>query len=484
MKLSYLSVLLIFLFPVLLFFLTRGVVIHDEGYILHSSERLLNGLIPYRDFNFVYTPGSLFLTSASFAIFGPSILTSRILMVCIASLSSFLIFKIILISTKNRFYATLGVFLFVSWGPTHINFSWPVMYVFLVTFIFCYLLLKFLESKNNLFLFAAGFTAFTIFVFKQNFGVAIILPIIIFFLTKNFRKMQHLLTFVCGYLWGVIGFVIYLLSTTSFPSFLNDFYFFTIHRIIIVPHLTTPFIYFDASLIKTVFRTTFYLIPLIISVASLFILFIRKRYHLFFLSAFVISFYFVGIRPTTDYVHLSPILSLTGIPLTLILRFNTNSILRFITILSSVILITLGFHTALHKGYYRWDDPLVLHNNFFMSPKVNIFLNDKFYNEFSEIIETINKDTAKGDYIFVNSYNPMIYFISDRNDPMRNDFLKTQVDEKEYYEEVLGNLVAKKVRILILDYNNLPQLPIKDYVLENYILTKTIGSFEIYLREN
>ncbi len=68
----------LFLIPVILFIHLRGFVAHDEGWILNPASRLLHGEAVYRDFHFIYTPGTLFFTTLLFALFGESVIVARI----------------------------------------------------------------------------------------------------------------------------------------------------------------------------------------------------------------------------------------------------------------------------------------------------------------------------------------------------------------------------------------------------------------------
>lgn len=45
-----------FLFFVLAFFQTKGIILYDEGYILTAAQRIVDGQIVYRDFDFAYMP--------------------------------------------------------------------------------------------------------------------------------------------------------------------------------------------------------------------------------------------------------------------------------------------------------------------------------------------------------------------------------------------------------------------------------------------
>lgn len=479
MKLPYLTKLLIVLLPILIFFHTRGVVIHDEGYIIFSAEKILQGLFPYRDFDFVYTPGSILLTALSFIIFQPSVLASRILMILLSLLSSLLIFKIIILPTKNKIYATLATLLFIAWGPSHLNFAWPVMFSLPMGLLACYLLLKFLETRKNHYLFFAGLGAFGVFVTKQNFGVAILLPVIIFFLTKSSRKILYIYNFILGYAWGIILFASYLLVTESFSQFIHNFYFYTFRWILEYQSLTTPFLYPDTPA-KMVARTGVYLFIPGISIISFVVLYIRRRFHLLLLPIFVISYYLFGIRPTTDYVHIVPLLALAGIPLSLFLRYNISTNVRVFLFLTMSFLIFSGFYTALYKGYYRWDAPLSTHTHY-SSEKIKIFLNEKFKNEFIQLSDIAKAYVSTGDYIYVDSFNPMLYFITNTKEPMKRGYLGSGIDNKEYYKEVIGNLVGKNIRIIILAHRGLKNHPIESFIVDNYTYLKTVQDFDVYV---
>jgi len=482
MKLSTIFKLLLLILPILLYFLTRGIITHDEGYILHSASKILDGQVPYRDFHFVYTPGSIYITALSFAIFSPTVLTSRILMIIISLVTVTLTYLIVMRSTNNKMYAILASIIFVAWGPSHTNFSWPVMYAISSGLLTMYLLSKSNNTTQKQ-LFLAGLLTFSVFWFKQNFGIAMALPIILFFLFNFDKKITSILSFAYGLIWGLIIFLIYLLATESFAPFIIDFLDFTLKRIVINGALTTSFFYFD-SIIPFVLRSTLYLLPAILSIACMGILIIRKRYHLLFIPSFVLAFYIVGIRPTTDYVHLTPLLSLIGLPIAIILRYSAISTIRQITILLVATTILMGFHTALFKGYYRWDEPITKHDNLFLSNNVNIFINEKSSNTFRRLTEITTQHTQKNDYILVNSYHPLFYFITQRQEPIQDNYLRTDIDPVSYYHEVLGQLVAKDIKLIILPTNSIESIPIAEFVSKNYNFLETLYDHDIYLKKS
>jgi hypothetical protein len=479
MKLSYLKILLIILLPILVFLHLRGVIFYDEGYILNSSEKILNGLLPFRDFDFAFTPLSIFLTAISFAILSPSILSERILMLIVSLISCIFIFKTVYLATKNRFYGTLSTLIFVSWGSAHINFAWPVMFAIPFGILVCFCFLKFWETNLSRYLFLAGVFAFLVFLCKQNFGVAILFPFLAFLIFSNFWKKINLISvFLYGYIWSFIAFTLFLLQTGSIKGFVNNFYVYTIQRILINGSLNTGFID-KSSFILSLLKLLLYLLPFILSLISIFILNRRNKYIYVFLPIFVIAFYLLGIRPTTDYDHLVPLIAMFGIPIALILRFSVNYNFKTLMSLFSIILIIAGFQTALFKGYYKWESPLSKNNNFIKNPKVNIFVDDKYEYEINSLSEVVDNNSPKNGYIFVNPYSPMIYFVTNRKEAVKSNILLKEVDETRYYQKAMGELIAKKIPLVILGTEKTPDF-FKTFIAKNYHLLKTVESYKIF----
>src|SRR4029079_12822922 len=58
----------------------RGWIAHDDGAMAQMAERVLNGELPHRDFDEIYTGGLSFLYAASFKIFGIGLITIRIVL--------------------------------------------------------------------------------------------------------------------------------------------------------------------------------------------------------------------------------------------------------------------------------------------------------------------------------------------------------------------------------------------------------------------
>ncbi|MCL4506045.1 MAG: glycosyltransferase family 39 protein [Chloroflexi bacterium] len=59
--------------------INQAVNIYDEGIIVYSAVRVMEGQLPYRDFWSIYSPGQFYALAAAFKLFGVTIQTERLL---------------------------------------------------------------------------------------------------------------------------------------------------------------------------------------------------------------------------------------------------------------------------------------------------------------------------------------------------------------------------------------------------------------------
>lgn len=472
-KIDFLALILGSFF-ILSYFFIRGFIFIDEGYFLHASQRFIHGQIPYKDFDFIYTPGTLFITGLFFKIFGESIVTGRILILLIGIASSCMIYILTRHISKNKIFPYLSVFIYLSWLPTHINFPWPVTFAIFTGLITLY---YFLPKNQNLFL--AGFFAFFTFLFKQNFGVAVLAnSFLIFIFNKRLKNFKYAFKFLLGFLTLALLFLIYLLKTDSLFSFFNTLITST-SKIVLEGNLSNSFPKLENN-IRSTFKFFFYLSPIIFSLFAL----INSRKH-FFLTSFVMTFYLFGIRPMTDYTHLIPLVSIMGFSL-IALAENKSKIIKIPTHAFIIVTIFLGFYTALFYNYYRWESPIITNRYFNKDQRIRIFTNEKYKKALTEIIYIINKKTGKNDYIFVFPHAPIFYFIADRKNPTRHidtAFLKFFSEKQQ--EKAINDLKNKSVELILTHWDKKDWgIPIvEDYILKNYAPTYQIYEFTIWLKK-
>ena len=502
--------IILFSFFVLSFFFNRGFAYYDEGFILHAAQRVIQGELPYRDFDLIYTPGTVFLTAAAFKIFGESILAGRVLALLVSLLTGYLVFKICYRTTKNNFVSFLALLIYLVWGPTHINFPWPSMFALTAG------LATLLAWPNFL---VVGLMTLITLILKQNFGIAVFLTVIIQMSLMGqigkIRQFRNFSKFIFGFSVGTLVFLIYLLSTGSLEGFLNNFYFYTVKRFLLEGVASTSF--------PTGLKGIFYLLPVTISVAAIFLL--RKKPKMLIFPLFTLLFYLFGIRPTSDYPHLSVLMAITGIPLALILgnskqildalqkssltrmtrfakaparrtsfrHFDQTQYLEpverlvqnlFNTLVygSILVIIILGFYTGLFKNYYRWDSPLYKQNSFSDQTKAKIFVDQKFNRVIPEVVGEIKKNSTKNDYIFIFPNAPMFYFLTDRKNPTRYINLPLGLHSPGQEREVVDNLKKKRIRLILTNEppENSNYHIVSEYILKNYLKKKEFFEFTLW----
>ena len=135
--------------------LDRGWIPHDEGTLAQSAERVLNGELPHRDFDEVYTGALSYLNAAAFRSFGTTLRSLRLPLFCV-----FLLWVPVLYYVATRFAApplagavtALGA----AWSLPQYAAAMPSWYnLFLATFGMA-ALLRHIETGRRRWLFAAG----------------------------------------------------------------------------------------------------------------------------------------------------------------------------------------------------------------------------------------------------------------------------------------------------------------------------------------
>ncbi|MEJ7810307.1 MAG: hypothetical protein WKG32_07820 [Gemmatimonadaceae bacterium] len=139
-------------------FLDRGWYPHDEGTLGHSAERVLQGELPHRDFDELYTGGLTFFHAAAFRLFGINVMTLRYVLLAV-----FAVWVPALYYAATRFVrpllAAAAVLVAVVWSVPAYPAAMPSWYnLFLATFAGC-ALLRHSETGRKRWLIAAGAAA-------------------------------------------------------------------------------------------------------------------------------------------------------------------------------------------------------------------------------------------------------------------------------------------------------------------------------------
>ena len=202
-KLKY---LLIFIM-ILLFNLLCSPINVDEIWNYGFSVNIYRGLVPYLDFNMVLTPFYPFFMSLFFHVFGSSILTFHVVNAVILTFCFFLLDQMY----QEKSYLFFLFFFFP------VNYAFPNynLFLFVLLVIIIYMEENFV-SKYSWAHYAIGFMLGLCLLTKQTVGFCLLLPSLYYVKQKKVLLQRFL-----GFLVPVGIFVIYLLLTGSFYSFIN-----------------------------------------------------------------------------------------------------------------------------------------------------------------------------------------------------------------------------------------------------------------------
>jgi len=478
---SYLTYLLSLLIVLLLiFFHFRGIIYYDEGYILNSALRITHGQIPYRDFDMVYTPLSFLGTAFFFHLFGASVFSGRLTALVVSLFSVFAIYKIVIKLTGNKLYTFLSIFFFIAWGPTHINFPWPTMFALCLTLYALLFYQKAIQEKNPKHFFWMGVMAVLIFFSKQNFGAGMIILFLIPVIFLRVKRLYSILYYIAGLSAITIIALTLMLVTHSFIPFLNNLYVYTFMKIIAEKTIDTPFLY-DGTIVVRILKFFFYLSPLIFAGCAFYMTIKKKKQSLLIIPITVAVIYLLGIRPVTDYDHLGPLLAISGMTFPILFLLIENNMLKKFIFFGCIGMVLLGFYTAYFSGYYKWETPLEYNTIFATNPRLHIFMTQETLTKSAQLKQYIDSYTKPNEPIFINYYSPFIYFLADRPDASRYDYISPTAIPLFYQQNTIAILQKKHVR-LILALGENEQSPIANYIRKNYHLTKKISDYDIYTR--
>jgi hypothetical protein len=464
----------------LIFFHVRGITYFDEGYILNSALRSAHGQIPYRDFDMVYTPFSFLFTAVFLQMFGESVLAGRLAALSISLFSIGAIYLLLSLFTNNRFIIFTTILFYLSWGPTHINFPWPTMFALCFLLYAAYFYLLGILRSTHTFFFFAGILTVLVFLSKQNFGGGALLVFTTAFLFLNITdKKEKFFSYIAGIIALATGYLLFLLATSSLLPFLQNMYLYTLQRVFVDKSLETPFIY-EGSFFARIAKTLFYTSPLVVALAALRV--IPKQKKVFVILPILTGmFYILGIRPTTDYVHVVALLAMSSISVAILLTFIKEKVVRYLFCAFVILMTVLGFYTAYFKGYYQWEQPLSKATTYVSYERAQIFLNAQKDDELKKLVTFIQSRTKSDDYIFINAYEPMVYFLSGRKNPTPYDLISINQLPLSYQQNIIFRLQEQNVRFVLMhDLHRNENSIVANYIRKNYKNTKNIGGFIVY----
>jgi hypothetical protein len=169
--------------------LKRGWVPHDEGALGQSAERVLQGEIPHRDFDEIYTGGLSYLNAEAFRLFGTRITSPRYMLY-----GFFLAWVPSVYYIASRFaspvVAGIVTLISVAWATPNYAAAMPSWYNLYFASFGVASVLRYTEARSKLWLFLAGICGGVSFLFKVS-GLFFVAGVSLYFLLPEEKIDDH-----------------------------------------------------------------------------------------------------------------------------------------------------------------------------------------------------------------------------------------------------------------------------------------------------
>jgi hypothetical protein len=161
----------------------RGWVPHDDGAFAQSAERVLNGELPHRDFDELYTAGLTFINALAFRMLGINLASLRIVLFAV-----FLAWVPAVFYIASRFVrasaAGATTLVAVAWGVPNYAAAVPSWYNLFFAVFGAAALIRYVESGSRRWIFVAGIFGGLSIVVKVA-GIYFVAAALLFFIFRE-----------------------------------------------------------------------------------------------------------------------------------------------------------------------------------------------------------------------------------------------------------------------------------------------------------
>jgi hypothetical protein len=194
-----------------------------------------------------------------------------------------------------------------------------------------------------------------------------------------------------------------------------------------------------------------------------------------------VAYFALSIRPTTDYVHLTPLLALSGLPLLLIITNTLHTWVEKISRLLLIGLFAMSMYSAIFLNYYRWDTPLYTQHYWFTQNQTFIAV-DKFnYSSLYSLNNYFQKNEITNRQLFIFDYDPAFYVMLNKENPTRYDYLHTGVLSEQTEQDVVNTLQQQQTPFVLTHFPlEESKSRIARFIRRNYQTVHTADEYTVW----
>lgn len=462
----------------------------DEGMVLSSALRVVQGQLMYRDFFEFWTPGIVYLGAAIIKFIGLNLLFFRAF--ALLNLLSVLVLIFFLtqelIPQRSFFVFLPSLYFLLALSQSMFIFYHQWISLALVG-IFAFVCLK--ARAGPIKFFCLGVLAGLSFLFTQTQGVATNLAFILtLWFSSQSRpiKFRELGIFVLGELSVILPVFVYFSLQAGAATFFYDIVGFILstyseHYKQVNPSFIWPvvliFYLWFALNFRRALRESEKLRLVFFLGLSLLLVYIRApiRSHTY-LS-------FIGAAPLIFYAlkNVWPKIKSLSQPLSQITLWERSQ-----TLLTVFLFYLLFFDVAFFAVPDQIDRWLEL--NFPIQSRAGTLYTTEWQADRTNyIIDFLNQNTSPGEYIYVGPYSSQFYVLANIKNPTRYSQLTPKYNPNWMFEDAVSDLKSKNPRFIILLTSETPfkfeeDNPLSLFVLENYVVLKKLPQGAAYRPTN
>ena len=471
-----------------LWYFDRNANLLDEGSTAAQGLRVLNGELIYRDFFTVVTPGSYYTVAWLFQAFGPSLMVLR-WAALVTGLAVLLVTLLIARRVMSWPFAAAAALMTTVWGWFLVtpNFYSLEAALFALIALWCHL--QYLERRTTRWIMTAGVLAGLTAMVKQNVGVYAAVAIIVsIWVSRPLAKGRGYTTamFLTGIGMAVLPALLFLILSGAGPYLYESWVYYPLAKY--PERFALPYPSFFEPLaehgaFERWVRIVIYLPVVVFPLTAIAV--IRAREHRPALIAIGVMAVMLLLQswPRADVPHILFGLQPTFILLAYLLYAGSRGHAVGTVVMLTPILLLLWY------GYKRTDSEYsnyVAHLRADRAQGVATVPIDA--QRIDLVTQYVRGHTDPGEPIFVVPWAAGFYFLTDRANATRTDFLLFA--DPEMYPCLLARLEEKRPKYVIYGYtwdvdNNRFRdyaAPIDSYIRSRYAIEDEVDGYEIWRR--
>ena len=469
----------------------------DEGLLAYGAVRVMTGEIPHRDFVSLQPPLSYYTSAAVFKVFGTSLLSLRVF-----GLSIFLLLPLLIYSTGRNFIGPILCFAAAApacvLGLPYFRFvPFAVWQGIAASFAAALLFIPAALLRRQWLAFPAGLLSAISLFLRQDQAVYAAIAIFVLVVATSFtcsvprnNLQRALLLWLAGIAMASIPLVVIWWRIGALPEMFRQLIVFPFATYRKTSALPFPILFGQRSCLDAATALLFYLPPLGQAIGSLYILqsIIRRRFRLreAVLTFFVVwsALFYLQVLVRSDLTHLL----ITLPPFFLLTAFGWSIVREKIThrrTVGMILSLSLSIFIALFLWILR---PVLLPDMSQATELLNLKRGGVRVAKapvIANLFQSLQTAVAPNRSILVLPYQPMFYFLAERRNPTRWNYLWPGDQTARDYENLIAQAERDPPAVVLLSERRAVAAfapTILGYVEAHYDLTDTVGDIGIYVR--